>query len=290
METALCPVTVLIHTLNEEKNLPFALDSVVGWADQIIVIDSESTDGTQDVARAAGVEVYSRQCTRKTLVEQRNWALESLPIRNEWVFILDGDEETEPGIRDEVATIVRANPADKDGFWCRFRVIWNGRWIRRSSMYPTWTLRLFRRGIVRYERREVNAHPVVAPGREGYLREHIRTEDRRPFEYWVHRMNEFSTLESIAYAKVLSGESAASAIRGRLFGSHAERRRFLKNIFVRMPFRPATIFLYLYGVRLGFLDGRAGLDFALYKAGSEWMLNVKARERLRTTHSSLPSA
>ena len=103
------PVTIIIHTLNEEANLPFALDAVREWADQICVVDSDSTDGTQQIARDKGAEVYSRACNREGLVEQRNWALENIPFRNDWVFILDADEQMEPALKAEVERIVRKN-------------------------------------------------------------------------------------------------------------------------------------------------------------------------------------
>lgn len=274
-------LTVLIHCKNEETNLPYSLRSVVGWADQVIVVDSDSEDHTQEVARAYGAEVVSRPCTRRGLVDQRNWALRTAPIRNSWVFILDADEEMTTELREEVALIVDQDPQDKDGFWCRFKIIFGGRWVRRSSPYPTWSLRLFRAGRVWYEAREVNSHPVVEDGREGYLNAHFLTEDRRPFEAFVDRMNEFSTLEAVAYQEVLGGRRASGVIRGSPFGSHAERRRWMKNIYVRMPFRGIAMFLYLYVLRRGFLDGLAGLDFALYKSVSEWFTNAKIRERRR---------
>ena len=272
------PVTVLIHTLNEEVNLPFALENVVGWANQVCVVDSNSTDRTQQIARAKGAEVYSRQCTREGLVEQRNWALETLPLRNEWVFVLDADERMEDALRAEVERLVLHDDGAKDGFWCRFKLLFMGRWIRRSSMYPSWSLRLFRHSVVRYERREVNSHPLVKPGRDGYLREHILNEDRRGFSYYLARLNEFSTLEARAYEKRRLGIEQEVLLSPRLLGTRAERRRYLKNLFIRLPFRPLILFVYLYVVRLGILDGRPGFDYALFKAACEWAITVKLIE------------
>jgi hypothetical protein len=94
-------------------------------------------------------------------------------------------------------------------------------------------------------------------------------------------MNDFSDLESIAYAAILRGESNKEVVPGRYFGTHAERRRWLKNVYIRMPFRPLVIFSYLYVFKMGFLEGKAGLDFALYKAVSEWLTGLKSRERVR---------
>jgi glycosyltransferase involved in cell wall biosynthesis len=269
------PITIIVHSLNEEVNIPFVLDNVVGWADQVCVIDSDSSDGTQRIVREKGAELYSRACTREGLVEQRNWALENIPFRNEWVFILDADEWMEPEIKSEVERLIRNDDGTKDGYWCRFKLIFMGKWIKRSSMYPSWSMRLFRHKLVRYEKRDVNSHPLVQPGREGYLQEHIHNEDRRGFSYYIKRLDEFSTLEARAYDKRRRVVGQEAVLVGRLFGTSAERRRFLKNLFIRLPLRPALLFVYLYFVRMGFLDGRVGFDYAFYKAVCEWAINVK---------------
>lgn len=272
------PVTVIIHTLNEEINLPHALKSVIGWAEQVCVVDSGSADHTQQIAREMGAELYSRECSRVGLVDQRNWALEIIPFRNDWVFILDADERIEPGLKDEVEGIVVNDDGSKDGYWCRFKLFFMGKWIRRSSMYPSWSMRLFRHKLVRYEIRDVNSHPLVKPGREGYLQGHIHNEDNRGFSFYLKRLDEFSTLESRAYEKRLRSLGQESLLKGRLFGSRVERRRYLKNLFIRLPFRPLLLFVYLYFVRLGFLDGRAGFDYSLFKAICEWAITVKRIE------------
>ena len=269
------PVTIIIHSLNEEVNIPFALDDVVGWADQVCVMDSDSTDQTQQLARARGAEVYSRPCTREGLVEQRNWALENIPLRNEWVFILDADEQLDPLLKAEIEHLVRNDDGTKDGYWCRFKLIFMSQWIRRSSMYPSWSMRLFRHALVRYERRDVNSHPLVKPGREGYLQEHILNNDRRGFSNYLKRLDEFSTLEARAYDKRQRAVAQESLLRGELFGMPAQRRRYLKNLFIRLPFRPLVIFVYLYFIRLGLLDGRPGFDYAFFKAVCEWAITVK---------------
>lgn len=275
------PVSVIICAKNEEQNLPFALANVIGWADQVCVLDGGSTDRTVEVARSSGAEVFVRFCTRETLVEQRNWALENLPLRHEWVFSLDADEYMEEELKNEVEQIVKRNDPSKDGYWCRYKFIFMGRWLKRTGMYPTWVLRLFRHAVVRWERREVNVQPLLKPGREGYLRGHFCNYDRRGFSADLRRLDEFSTLEARAYRRLLDGETLPGQLAPRLFGTVAERRRFLKHAFIHLPCRPAIIFAYLYLFRLGFLEGRAGFDYAMLKAVSEWTITVKMKEELR---------
>lgn len=275
------PVTVIIHALNEEINLPHALDNVIGWADQVCVVDSASTDRTQEIARERGVELYVRPCTREGLVAQRNWALDNIPIRNEWVFSLDADEYMEDELKAEVEQVVRNDDGTKDGYWCRYKFIFMGRWLRRTGFYPTWILRLFRHRVVRWEQREVNVQPLLKPGRQGYLKGHFVNEDRRGFSADLKRINEFSTLEGRAYQKLLQSGPQPGQLPARFWGTVAERRRFLKHLFIRLPFRPLIIFVYLYIIRFGFLEGRAGLDYAFYKAVCEWATTVKIIESRR---------
>lgn len=276
------PITIIVHTLNEAVNLPHTLENVMYWADQVCVVDSESTDGTGDVARAAGAELFVRACNREGLVAQRNWALSNINFRNPWVFILDADEIMEDALKAEVEKLVSTNAPEIDGYWCRFKLHFMGRWIKHSSMYPSWSLRLFRHQCVRYEKREVNSHPLVPAARAGYLREHIVNNDRRGFAYYLKRLDEFSMLEARAYENRLAGAKQQDLLSGQLFGSRAERRRYLKNLFIRLPFKPILIFIYLYFVRLGFLDGKPGLHYSVFKAVAEWAIVVKRIEMRET--------
>lgn len=269
------PVSVIIHTLNEEINLPYALESVVGWADEVFVVDSCSHDATLQIAKSFdGVHTISRKCDRGGLVAQRNWALDELDFRNEWVFVLDADEILDSEIRREIESICRQNPADRDGYWCRFKVVFLGRWIPRASLYPTWTLRLFRHQKIRYEKRAVNSHPDINKGREGFLRGHLIHEERRGFTYYLSRIAEFAELEAKAYE-----ENDDVVIQGRFFGSLAQRRRYLKNTYNRLPFRPAIMFVYLYFLRGGLFEGSAGFNYAFWKTVAEWATAVKRLEK-----------
>ncbi len=279
------PVSIIIHALNEETNLPYTLRNVIGWADQVCVVDSESSDNTKQIALESGADVFSRPCSREGLVKQRNWALENIEFRNEWVFVLDADEIMEDALKTEVEGIVAHDDGSRDGYWCRFKLIFMGKWIPRSSMYPSWSLRLFRHRVVRYEHRDVNSHPLVQPGREGYLLQHLVNEDRRGFAYYLKRLDEFSTLEARAFEKRLAGKDQLSLLKADFFGTRAQRRRFLKNFYIRLPFRPVVLFCYLYFIRLGFLEGSKGFHYAFFKLVAEWATSVKMIERSAQGHN-----
>jgi len=136
------PISVLILTRNEEVNIGQALENVCGWADQVFVVDSYSTDKTLDIARTMGAEIV--QNPWHGYAAQKNWALDNLNFRNEWVFVLDADELLSDELKQEVAEIVAAGGRGYDGFYIKWRLIFYGQWIRHSGWYPGWGLRLFK--------------------------------------------------------------------------------------------------------------------------------------------------
>lgn len=251
-------LSVLVTTFNEEINLPECLASVTGWTDEIFVVDSFSTDRTVEIARASGAQIYQHEYTNPAA--QKNWALETLPFRNEWVLILDADECIVPELRDEIVDIVKQDGMGFDGFYINRRYIFYGKWIRHCGWYPSWNLRLFRHKSGRYEDRQVHEH-VVLDGRSGYCRNDMRHEDRRDLQAWIAKQSRFAAAEAQEYCELLRKASRAG-FRGSLFSGPVERKRWLKErLWVHMPWRPLMKFLYLYVFRLGFLDGWHGLKF-----------------------------
>jgi len=268
------PITVIIHVKNEEINLPYTLENVKMKFDQIVVVDSDSTDETQNIARAHGCEVISRPCTRKTLVAQRNWALDTIQFRNEWCFILDGDEVIEEELISEIAAI-NLNKTGYDAFAMRWRNIFLGKWIRHSSFYPTWSIRLFKHALVRYEERAVNAHPVVRKGKLGRLKGHFQNYDRRGLKFYFDRISPFSDLESTA--QKAESETLFKSLSNIQLSTRIGRRRLMKLIFNILPFRPLLIFIYLFIFRFGFLDGRKGFIYIILKVIQEWLTKEMIR-------------
>ncbi len=280
MESTKACVSAIVHTLNEERNLDACLNALA-WVQDIYIVDSGSTDRTCEIARKYTPHVAVREGNRGTLVEQRNWALENLPLATDWVLIVDADEIVEPELRDEVKAILRCPPAEKDGYWCRFKNVFMGRWIKHASMYPTWSLRLFRHKIVRYERRCVNSHPQLQPGRAGYLQGHLWHEDHDGLGAYLLRAVEFARLEAIEYSKVEEESSRRVFSLAAFLESRAARRRQLKLLFIKLPFRPILLFVYLYVVRGGFLDGHPGFAYSCVKSIQEWYVNLYQLESSR---------
>ncbi len=268
------PISVLILTFNEETNLAACLDSCA-WCDDIVILDSYSTDRTREIALARGVRFIQRPFDH--YAGQRNAGLTEISYRHPWVLMVDADERTPSDLVAEMAERISAVDEDTALIRMRRKDFFLGRWLRRSGGYPTWFGRLARLGRVRVER-EINEE-YVTEGKIAYVEAHLH---HYPFNkgiaYWYERHNRYSTLE----ATVKIRDSHLPLQLRKLFGTDPiERRRTLKRIAYRLPFRPGLVFVYWYFVRLGFLDGRAGFSFSMMRASYEFLINLKVLEAER---------
>jgi glycosyltransferase involved in cell wall biosynthesis len=277
------PLSVIVLTLNEELNVPTCLASVA-WAEQVFVVDSFSGDRTVEIARAHGAQVA--QHTFENYARQRNWALDTLPLAFDWVLFLDADECVTPELRSEIEAVVARPVGPVRGYYLNRRFIFLGRWIRHAGWYPSWNLRLFQHRFGRYEDRPVHEH-VVVQGPVGYLQHDLWHQDRRGLEAFFSRHNRYSTLEAMARLEAERGQ--AQRLRGRWFGSPVERKRLLRErVWPLVPAKPLALFLYMYLVRQGFRDGRAGFAFCVFHAFQEFTVGLKLAELRRAGHEGRP--
>ncbi|HAK05980.1 MAG TPA: glycosyltransferase [Spartobacteria bacterium] len=279
-------VSVLVPIKNEADNLPRCL-GCVRWADEIFVVDSQSTDGSVEIAQQHGAKVVQFQFNG-TWPKKKNWALENLPFRNDWVLIVDADEalpaEAEAEIRNAIQTA-----GEIAGYWINRRFLFLGRWLRHSY-YPNWNLRLFRHALGRYERltvaetksgdNEVHEH-VIVQGSTARLRFEIDHYAFPSVEVFIEKHNRYSNWE----ARV-AGDEFLKTSSGELSSDSVERRRRLKRLSQRLPFRPLMRFLYIYIWQKGFLDGRHGYYFARLHAIYEFLSVVKTYELQQRSKAS----
>lgn len=278
----LVPVSLIVPIKNEAGNLRRCLQSV-RWADEIFVVDSQSTDGSLAIAQEHGAQVVQFHFNG-TWPKKKNWALENLPFRNEWVFILDADEVLPPDAEEEFARAI-ANAGDNAGYWINRRFMFMGRWLRHAY-YPNWNLRLFRHSLGRYEKltdadthsgdNEVHEH-VIVQGPTGRLRCEMDHYAFPSVEVFVEKHNRYSNWEARVSADRSLHGSAAQIRSGPV-----ERRRKLKLLSQRLPCRPLLRFLYIYLWQKGFLDGREGYYFARLHAVYEFLSVAKTYELTKT--------
>ena len=271
---ALVPISVLVLTLNEEVNLAACLNSC-SWSNDVVVFDSFSTDATVAIARSKGARCVQRAFDN--YANQRNAALQEVEYKNSWVLMLDADERTPPDLVAEMAAAVSSCTSDTVMFRMRRKDFFLGRWLRRSSGYPTWFGRLVRPCGVRVER-EVN-ELYIARGKTMTIRAHLlHFPFNRGVSYWVERHNRYATME--AQAKI-AHRGRPVLLTGLLNRDPMHRRQVLKQVLYRIPMRPLIYFLYLYFLRGGFLDGRAGLAFSRMRACYELLIDLKVLELTR---------
>ncbi|NJN01614.1 MAG: glycosyltransferase family 2 protein [Leptolyngbyaceae cyanobacterium RM1_1_2] len=278
------PVSVLIPAKNEEANLPACLESVAR-ADEIFVVDSQSSDRSIEIVENAGAKLVQFHFNGRW-PKKKNWSLENLSFRNDWVLIVDCDERIPPELWDEIAVAIQAS--DNNGYYINRQVYFLGKWIRHGGKYPDWNLRLFRHRLGRYENlhtedilntgdNEVHEH-VIVPGTIGYLKNDMLHIDFRDLYQWLARHNRYSNWEARVYYNLLTGMGEDGTIGANLFGDSVQRKRFLKKIWVRLPFRPLLRFVLFYFVQLGFLDGKAGYIYARLLSQYEYQISVKLYE------------
>lgn len=273
-------VSILLLTLNEEVNLPACLESIK-WSDDIVVFDSHSTDRTVEIANMAGTKVVER--IFDNYAAQRNAALNEVEYKHPWVLMVDADERVTPELRNEIEAVLSKEKSEITLYRIRRKDMFMGKWLRRSSGYPTWFGRLFKVGHVWVER-EINEEYHTS-GKIGYLQSHfIHYPFNKGVAYWFERHNRYSSME----ASSLIQELRVPLELRKIFSSDPIiRRRILKQLAYRMPGRPFLAFCYLYLFRLGILDGRAGLTYCILRSIYEYMIDIKVKE-LQRREKGLP--
>ena len=261
--TGTTPLTVVVLTLNEERNLPACLASVAGWVSEIVVVDSGSTDGTLAMAATHGARVVTHPF--ETHARQWAWALAEVPLASEWVLALDADQQVTPELRQTIADLLAGRPA-ADGYFVPRRQVFRGRWIRHGGYYPKYLLKLFRRAAVQIDAGDLVDHHFRVAGATRRLTGDL-VEDNRNEEAifdWIAKHNRYARLQAVEELARQGHPRAA----GRWRGDPDDRTRRQKAVWARLPayVRPLAYFFYRYVLRLGFLDGKQGFVFHFLQA------------------------
>ncbi len=264
--------SILILTKDEEVNIRACLDSVA-WCEDVVVLDSGSTDRTREIAAAAGARVLTRDFD--DFGAQRNHALEHAAFRHPWVFHLDADERFNAELRSECEAVILADK--HSAYFVANRLIFLGRWIKHSSQFPYPQVRLVKIGEARFAR---SGHGQREDGPQrgtGYLK---ATYDHLNFSKgvadWVERHNRYSTDEANEAAALVEGPVPLGDV---VSADSLARKRALKRLHARLPARWLWKFIYLYFVRGGFLDGYPGFAYCVLNGFYDFLISVKITER-----------
>lgn len=275
------PVSVIVLTFNEEANIGRCLDSVV-WCDDVVVLDSHSTDATRDIAAAKGARVELR--VFDNYANQRNHALKDIGYKHPWVLMLDADEVVPDDLKAELQAVLARDDADATLYRLRRKDYFMGTWLKHSTNYNSlWFGRLMRLGRVWVER-TINEEYHT----DGVTRDLQTALVHYPFNNglsaWVAKHNRYSSME----AELIVSGGGRDWRWAQLFDADPVlRRKALKALVYSLPGRPLLMFFGRYFVTGGILDGRAGLMFCLLKTWYEYLIDCKVRE-LRRRAQELP--
>lgn len=277
------PLTVLLAAKNEQVNLPRCL-AALKPARRVVILDSQSSDQTSEIASAAGAEIIQfAYCGGYP--KKRQWALDQLSLETPWVLLLDADEVVAPELWDEIRIAI-SSPQPCAGYLITKGFHFLGRRFRFGG-FSFASVLLFQRGKARFERihaEEVSAQALdmevherlIVEGPIGTLRAPLIHEDFKGLHAYIDRHNRYSSWEAaVRHAFLTTGRYGEDTIQPRFFGNTQERRRWLKKVVMRAPFESWLWFAYHYFFRLGFLEGRRGLIASQVRAS--YISQVRAK-------------
>lgn len=266
-------ISIYILTYNEENDIASCIESVLSLSDDVIVVDSFSTDRTVEIASRYPVRVFQHEFNSHG--QQRTWMLENIPTRYPWVYLLEADERMTPELFSECLEASQRQEAV--GYYVAERVMFMGTWIRRSTQYPRYQMRLLEKGKVWFNDYG-HTEREVCEGPTGFLKQtYPHYTCSKGLSRWIEKHNRYSTDEAIETLRQLEhgGVDWKALLLGR---SEVERRRALKDLSLRLPFRPLIRWVYMYFFLGGILDGKAGFAWCTLQAFYEYLILLKVEE------------
>ena len=258
------PITVLMISLNEDRNLPDVLKNLSGWANEVILLDSYSNDKTVDIALSFGIKVFQRKF--KDFGDQWNFAISMKSISNPWIMKLDPDERLSDELKDNIKSTLK-NPK-KTGY-----EITRSLWFMGKRLHVNQSiLRIWKKGSCSFSNVTVNEHPLIN-GSTGYIKGNLDHYDSPDLHHWLEKQNKYSSLEAIN-----SFTDKNFAVQPRLFGNKLERRIWFKKIYSKIPFRHLIYFTYCLLVQGSIRSGYIGYIWAKLRVSVFKMRELKLLE------------
>jgi glycosyltransferase involved in cell wall biosynthesis len=264
--------SIYILTYNEELDIAACIESAL-LSDDVIVVDSCSSDRTVEIASYYPVRVVQHEF--ESHGKQRTWMLATIPTKYEWVYILEADERMTPQLFRECLKAIESK--EYIGYYVAERVMFMGKWIRHSTQYPRYQMRLLKKGKVWFGDYG-HTEREICRGRTNFLQEtYPHYTCSKGLSRWIEKHNRYSTDEA---AETLNQLKNGSVNWQKLFWgrSEVERRRTLKDISLRLPFRPLLRWIYMYFILGGILDGKAGFAWCTLQAFYEYLILLKVEE------------
>lgn len=264
-------LTVLIPTYNVEKIIKRCIKSA-DWADEVLLVDSYSTDNTVAIAESMGAKVVRHEY--RYSAKQKNWAI---PLsENDWILLLDSDEVVTNELRSEINLLLKSDKLKYcKGFAIARRHYFLGKWLKWGGRYPLYNIRLFRKSC-RYEDRDVHAHIILPKHEVMKLKGDILHFSDPTLHHFFEKFNRYTSYQADYMMKV--AKRGLNIEWEKLFTHYIYLKSIIKDIWYFLPFAPLMRFFYTYIIRLGFLDGRYGFLIAILYSFQDYVSKTKYLE------------
>lgn len=260
------PLSIVILTYNEEKNILKCLKSIYGWAGEIVIVDSFSSDNTLEIVKKFTDKIY--QHPFETHVKQWSWIFKNLKFSYDWCLALDADQVVSDQLRDELKYLFKNLPSRINGFYIKRKYIFKGKWIRYGGYYPQYLLRLFKIKEVFCDENEFVDKHFYVKGKTSKLKSDLIEENlnEEDISFWLKKHIHYAEL--LAKEEIIYKKYKTRIIKPSLFGNPDQKTLYLKNIYYRLPLylRAFLYFFFRYILLGGFLDGKTGFLFHFLQA------------------------
>lgn len=252
-------IAALILTKDEGKHIVRCIESLKGVCNEVFVVDSFSTDNTKELAESLGAKVVKHPFENQA--QQFNWAIRNCDIKGDWIWRVDADEYISEELGKKVVEAVNTCADDVNGIYVNKAIVFQGRKLKHGGWYPAPQIKVIRKGFGESENKVMDEHLIITSGRTIYVDGDQTDENLNDLTWWSDKHNRYASREAQNMLMMQYGLDAdAEGVAARLFGNDAERKRWLKLRYARMPLflRPFIYFFIRYFVKLGFLDGKEG--------------------------------
>ncbi len=255
-------ITAIVLTYNEEKHIERCLNSIIEICNDIIIVDSFSSDKTKEICEKYSVNFFQNKWTNYS--NQFNWAMNKIKTNNNWILRIDADEYLTSELVYNLKKQIKNVHSDVNGVLVDRLMYFMGKPLKRGGMYPIKHLRIWRKGHGKCEVKWMDERIMLTDGKTTYIKGDLVDHNLNSVNWWIAKHNGYAVRESIDYFNKKYNFSKAVEIKSKFNGTKEEQRRRIKSIYNRLPLliRPFPFFIYRYFFCFGFLDGKRGLIWA----------------------------
>lgn len=263
-------ISIVILTKNEELDLPKALKSV-SWSNDLHILDSGSTDKTIEIAEQYGAKVTFNPF--ESFGQQRNFALDNLALKNEWILFLDADEVVTDKFKDAMEVSISSANSNIAGYYCCWKMMLEDKWLKHCDNFPKWQFRLMKKGMARFTDFGHGQKESDVKGEIKYIKEpYLHYGFSKGWTQWINRHNKYSSQEAIDR---MDKKTSFKTIFSR---TPSKRNPALKSWLSKVPGWPFLRFTHAYIFNLGFMEGIPGFIYCLNISYYEFLIQIKIRE------------